>query len=308
MPVEIRFFTDHDLPILSQLLNEANRGSYQFYPYSEDRLHKWIQDAKLQILMAEENGVVLGSAAYTDGHWGEEIDWLAVRESPDGKLAESLLLKEIEEFVKRGAVFYSIDAGSPRIDDWIEYGYKPEGGLYHMIARLNGAKPLPEVAESIALRSLRPDEEKELVEAVNAGFGYERLKVGIIERWKTENPPFTEEWVHMAESKNKIVSVVASRTDANYNKNFGGKRGYLGPAASLPEFRGKNLASALTQRAMNLLFEKGLDSVGLYTGEQNIASVTLLRKLGFQIGRHWKFMRKCWPNQAQTSNLLESRA
>ena len=306
MPIEFRSFTDRDLPILSQLLNEANRGSYQFYPYDEDRLRKWIQDVKLQILIAEENGAVTGSAAYADGHWGEEIEWLVVRESPGNKLAESLLLTEIEKFVKRGVVFYSIDAGNPKIDDWIEYGYKPEGGLYHMIARLDGAKPLPKVPECISLRSLKPNEEKELVEVVNAGFGYERLKKGIIERWKTENPPFTEEWVHVAESENKIVSVVASRTDANYNKNFGAKRAYLGPATTLSEFRGKNLASALTQRAMNLLFEKGMDPVGLYTGEQNIASVTLLRKLGFQIGHHWKFMRKYWPNRAQTSIPKES--
>lgn len=307
MPIEFRSFTDRDLPILSQLLNEANRGSYQFYPYDEDRLRKWIQDVKLQILMAEENGAVTGSAAYADGHWGEEIEWLVVRESPGNKLAESLLLREIEKSVKQGVVFYSIDAGNPKMDDWIEYGYKPEGGLYHMRARLDGAKPLPKVPEGISLRSLRPNEEKELVEVVNAGFGYERLKMGIIERWKTENPPFTEEWVHVAESEKKIVSVVASRTDANYNKNFGAKRGYLGPATTLSEFRGKNLASALTQRAMNLLFEKGLDSVGLYTGEQNIASVTLLRKLGFQIGHHWKFMRKYWPNRAQMNIPKESR-
>jgi len=49
---------------------------------------------------------------------------------------------------------------------------------------------------------------------------------------------------------------------------------------------------------MNFLFEKGMDSVALYTTEQNIPSVTLLRKLGFKIGRHWKFMRKTYPNGA----------
>jgi ribosomal protein S18 acetylase RimI-like enzyme len=298
MPVTVRSFIDVDLPILAQLLNEANQGSYQFYPYDEGRLRKWIQDGKLQILMAEENGVVLGSSAYADGHWGEEIEWLAVRESSANKLVESLLLKEIEKSVKRETVFYSIDAENPRMNDWIEYGYRIEGGLYHMIARLDGARPLPKAPEGVMIRSLRPNEEQELVEAVNSGFGYERLKMGIIERWKTENSPFTEEWVHVAESNGKIVSVVASRTDANYNTHFSAKRGYLGPAATIPEFRGKNLASILTRRAMNLFIEKGMNSVGLYTGEQNIASVTLLRKLEFEVGHHWKFMRKNTPQKA----------
>lgn len=298
MPVTVRSFIDLDLTILAQLLNEANRGSYQFYPFDGNSIRKWVQDGKLQILLAEENGAVLGSSAYADGHWGEEIEWLVTRESPSNKLVESLLLKEIEKFVKRGAVFYSIDAENPKMNDWIEYGYRAEGGLYHMIARLDGVRPLPKASEGIVIRSLRPNEEKELIEAVNSGFGYERLRPGIVERWKTENPPFTEEWVHVAESDGKIVSIVASRTDANYNTHFNAKRGYLGPAATIPEFRGKNFASILTRRAMNLLFEKGMNSVGLYTGEQNIASVTLLRKLEFEVGHHWKFMRKNMPQKA----------
>ncbi|MEM2780808.1 MAG: GNAT family N-acetyltransferase, partial [Candidatus Bathyarchaeia archaeon] len=70
------------------------------------------------------------------------------------------------------------------------------------------------------------------------------------------------------------------------------KRGYLGPAATLSEFRGKNLASALTRKAMNFLYEKGMDTVSLYTFEGNIPSITLLKKLGFKVQHHWKFMHK----------------
>jgi ribosomal protein S18 acetylase RimI-like enzyme len=90
----------------------------------------------------------------------------------------------------------------------------------------------------------------------------------------------------------KIVSVVVSRPDVEYNEFFSGRRGYLGPIATIPEHRGKNLASALTRQAMNFLFEKGMDSAALYTSEQNVPSVNLLRKLGFKVGHHWKLMRK----------------
>jgi len=130
---------------------------------------------------------------------------------------------------------------------------------------------------------------------VNAGFGWQRLEIGIIQRWKHECPVFTEEWVHVAEHNNKIVSVVASRPDEDYNEFFSRKRGYLGPAATLPEYRGKNLASALTIRAMNFLFEKGMDSAALYTSEKNAVSIALLRKLGFKVAHNWKFMRKNLP-------------
>ena len=292
MTVQIRSFTDKDLSSLVKLLNESYRESYEFIPFSEEKLRFQIQEWNLKILIAEENGEVLGSVAYNNGHWGEEIEWLTVSEGSNRKLVESVLVREIEKNVKGEAVFTVVDAGSPKIKEWAERGYKPEGGLYHMVARLDGLKPLPKVPEGVIVRSLKPEEEKEFVEAVNAGFDRERLRLGVIQKWKSECPPFSEEWIHVVELVSEIVSVVISRPDVKYNKFFGGKRGYLGPAATLPEYRGKNLASALTRRAMNFLFEKGMDSAALYTTEQNVPSVTLLRKLGFRIGHHWKFMRK----------------
>jgi ribosomal protein S18 acetylase RimI-like enzyme len=69
-------------------------------------------------------------------------------------------------------------------------------------------------------------------------------------------------------------------------------RGYLGPAATLPEFRNKHLASALTACAMNFLFQKGMDSVRLGTSEQNVSSIALLRSLGFQVENVRKILHK----------------
>ncbi|MBX5328650.1 MAG: GNAT family N-acetyltransferase [Candidatus Bathyarchaeota archaeon] len=292
MTFKIRNFTEKDLPVLVKLLNDAYRGTHEFTPYTEEDLLSWIRDGNLTILMAEENGEVIGSVSYRSGHWGEEIQWVVASQKPNRKLVEDALIREIEKYVKGETVFSAVDAGSPKINEWIERGYKPEGGLYHMIAKLDGKKPLPEVPEGIILRTLKPAEEKAFVEAVNAGFGWERIQQGTIERWKKEHKVFNEEWIQIAEYNNQIVSVVVAKPDTEYNNFFGAKRGYLGPAATLPEHRGKNLASALTRKAMNFLFEKEFDSVALYTAEQNLPSVTLLQKLGFQIEHHWKFMKK----------------
>lgn len=292
MSAKIRGFADKDLLILVKLLNEAYANAYEFKPYSEDWICSWLKGGTLKILMAEENGKIVGSAAYHDGHWGEEIEWLITPETPDRELTENALVVEAEKFVKRDTVFTVVDAGSPKIEEWTQRGYKQEGGLYHMVARLDGLKPIPEAPEGTVLRSLKPEEEKEFVDAVNAGFGTERVKMGDIQTWKTENPPFNEEWVHVAEAKGKIVSTVVGKPDTICNKFFNAHRGYLGPAATLPEYRGKNLASMLTIRAMNFLFEKGMNSVALHTSEANVPSTTLLRKIGFEVGHNWKFMRK----------------
>ena len=297
MTAQIQSFTDKNLSSLVKLLNEARRESYEFIPINEEKLRSRIKEWDLEVLVVEEEGEIIGSVAYNNGHWGEEIEWLCVRENPNRKYLENLLVREIEKHVKGEKIFTVVDAESLKINEWTERGYKPEGGLCHMIARLDGLKPLPKVPEGTIVSSLKTEEEKDFVEAVNAGFNHERLKQGVVQRWKSECPPFSEELIHIAKLDSKIVSVVVSRPDTKHNEFFGGKRGYLGPAATLSKYRGKNLASALTRRAMNALFEKGMSSVALYTTEQNVPSVTLLRRLNFKIGYHWKFMHKNLPQK-----------
>jgi ribosomal protein S18 acetylase RimI-like enzyme len=161
-----------------------------------------------------------------------------------------------------------------------------------MSARLDGLKPAPTVAGGIGLRSLRVGEEEKLVEIMNDGFGWRRLDLRVIEGWRVEDPPFSEDWVQVAEADGRIVSAVVARPDTDYNKYLHLRRGYLGPAATLPDFRNKQLASALTGQAMNFLFEKGMNSARLGTSEQNFSSITLLRSLGFQVDNVRKILRK----------------
>jgi ribosomal protein S18 acetylase RimI-like enzyme len=169
-----------------------------------------------------------------------------------------------------------------------------------MIARLDGFRPIPRVGENVILRRLRKDEEKEFVEAVNAGFGHKRLEMGDLETWKAVDPPFAEDWVQVAEIDGRIVSVVVAKPDTDSVKYLNLKRGYLGPAATLSEFRNMHLASALTARALNYLFEKGMDSVRLGTSETNVSSNALLRNLGFQIEDAKKILRKKLNNAPET--------
>lgn len=261
-------------------------------PLTEDEVRERIQEGKFRNLVVEENSEVVGSATYNDGFWGEEIRWLVVRDRPDRKLVENLLVDHAEKFVHGESIFTSVDVGSPKINDWIQRGYAPEGGMYQMVAKLDTLRPIPKVPDGIAIRSMKPGEEKHVVETVNAVFGRERLELDFVENGKAEFPPFDEEWVHLAELQGRILSVVVAWPALKFNKFFGAKRGYLGPAATVAEYRGKKLASALTVRAMNFLLEKGMDTVVLHTSERNIPSVALLRNMGFEIGHHRRFLRK----------------
>jgi ribosomal protein S18 acetylase RimI-like enzyme len=295
MTIQISELTNKHLPIAVRLLNEEYRNSYEFIPFDEERILSQIRQRGLKVLVAEENGDVLGligTHTHAEEHLEEHVSWLAACEGHNQRAVENILVNEIEKDAKGGTVMTMIDEGSPRINDWINRGYALHPGFQRMSATLDGLKPIPELAEGAKLRSLRPDEEEKLVTAINAGFGWQRLELGVLETWKSEDPPFSEEWVQVAEIGQRIVSAVVAKPDTDYVEYLHLKRGHLGPAATLPEFRNKHLASALTARAMNSLFEKGMDSVRLGTSEQNVSSIALLRSLGFQVDIVRTILRK----------------
>ena len=293
MTIQILKFESRHLPTIVRFLNEEYRDSHEFIPYTEERVLSQIRRRDLKILVAEENGNMLGLVGTHLEERGEEnISWLAADEGPNRRIIENTLVNEVEKNAKGDTVTTTIEEGSPRINDWINRGYVLNPGWLRMSAKLDRLKPIPEIAEGIKLRNLKSEEEEELVALMNTGFGWQRTELGVLGKWKSDDPPFSEDWVQVAEVDERIVSAVVAKPDTDYVKYLHLKRGYLGPAATLPEFRNKHLASALTVRAMNFLFEKGIGSVRLGTSEQNVSSITLLRSLGFQVDIVRKILRK----------------
>jgi ribosomal protein S18 acetylase RimI-like enzyme len=299
MTIQISNFANSHLPAIIQLLNNEYRDSYEFIPFDEERVLAQIRRRDIRILVAEENDEVVGIiGTHADERTEEHIQWLAAEEKHDGKVIQDMLLNEIEKTVRGDNLVAMVDEGSPRINDWINRGYELEPGYQRMSAKLDGFRPIPEVAQGIKLRSLRSDEEEKLVALVNTGFGWQRIELGDLQAWKSQDPPFSEDWVQVAEVDERIVSTVVAKPDTDYDRYLHLKRGYLGPAATLPDFRNKHLASALTARAMNFLFERGMDSVRLGTSEQNVSSIALLRSLGFHVDIVRKILRKKLKNES----------
>jgi ribosomal protein S18 acetylase RimI-like enzyme len=292
MSVKISSLDRKHLPFVAELMNEEYEGSPEFIPFDEERILSEIRRRNIRVLVAQDDERVVGVIATHADNGGEDIHWLAAGKGQEGNVVRDVLVSEAERSAKGDSIMMMIDEGNPKIKEWESRGYVLEPGFQRMTAELHGPTRVPEVDEGIMLRTLKPDEEAELVETVNAGFGWERLELGDLERWKTEDPPFDEGWVQVAEAGGRIVSVVVAKPDTNYNKYLHCRMGYLGPAATLPEFRNKHLASALTARSMNLLFEKGMDTVRLGTSEKNVSSIALLKSLGFHVENVRKILRK----------------
>jgi ribosomal protein S18 acetylase RimI-like enzyme len=293
MTIRISEFAHKNLQDIVRLLDEEYVGSFEFIPFSEERILSQIRRRDLKVLVAEENGKVLGLiGTYLEERAEMSISWLAVHDGSNRMSIENMLIDEVERRAKGGSISTTVDEWSPRTRDWIGRGYTLNPGWLRMSVKLDGLKPIPEVAEGIKLRGLRPAEEEKLIGVMNSGFGWQRLEAGVLEKWKSEDPPFSEEWVQVAEINQRLVSAVVARPDTDYLKYLHIKRGYLGPAATLSEFRNKGLASALTAQAMNFLFNEGMDSVRLGTSEQNYSSINLLRGLGFHVDIIRKILRK----------------
>ena len=293
MTIQILELADRHLKALAELLNNEYQGSFEFIPFDAERIKYQIRRRNMSVLVAEENGDAAGLiGTHLEEHDEVDISWLAAREGSERRSIENLLVETVEGKTKGESVSTGVEEGSPRIKDWIERGYSLNPGWLRMSAKLDHLKEIPRVAEDTRLRSLKLSEEEKLVEVMNAGFGWRRLELGALESWRSEDPPFTEDWVRVAEVDGRIVSAVVARPDTESNKYLHLRRGALGPAATLTEFRSRHLASALTAQGMNLLFEKGMDSARLGTSELNIPSQTLLRTLGFQVDNVRKILRK----------------
>jgi ribosomal protein S18 acetylase RimI-like enzyme len=307
MTTTIRDFAEKDLESIVSLLNKEYGDDPEFIPFNKERVCSQISKHGLEAKVAENDSHVVGLVAtHPEGASEESIHWLATEEPHNDRPVENILVRYIEEQSQGEYVSTMIAEGSSKISNWLARGYVLCPGFQRMTAKLDKKRPIPDLPAGTVLRSLRPDEEEKLVEVINAGFGWERLEKGTIEEWKSDDPLFNEEWIHVAEVEGKIVSAVVSKQDADHMEHFGIRRGYLGPAATLPEYRNKHIARALTARAMNFLLDRGMTIVRLGTAEKNVSSQALLRSLGFQADSTRKILRKKLTKKNETSNASDT--
>jgi ribosomal protein S18 acetylase RimI-like enzyme len=289
--MKIRPYREEDLLGVLALLNKVQQSSYEFIPYTEENLRAELKEASSILVGVDEQGRVLGLGLLRREWHGEEIQLYAQQEPEWQEIEEQLLLAS-ESQARSGEISTVVDSEDPdRIEFFATKGYKPEGSLYQMVAELDLPRPVL-VPQGYLLRGLKPNEEEELIEVVNTAYEGERLRPGALARWHSEDPAFSAAWVQVAEFEGRLVAAVVARSDHDFNQHYHAKRGYLGPAATLPEHRGKGLGKALTARALNFLREQGLERTSLYTWSGNVAALRVLKSLGFQVSHEWRILTK----------------
>ena len=291
-PVRLRPYCGDDKPELVALLNQIDRDTYEFIPWIEETVQQELEGASSIGLAVDERDRIVG-LAYLRQEWWSELIEVWAQPGPKHELISNLLLDAIEGHTQTGRLTILIDPSERRLLAlFAARGYTTESTSCHMIADLDRPRPVPPVAEGYLVRSLRPDQETQLIRLANDAYRLERLRAGILARWIREDPAFSLDCVRVAEYGGSLVAVVVGRSDLEYNRNYHTYRGYLGPAATLPAHRGKGLGKILTAQAMNLLHERGMETVCLHTWETNRPALGAIRDLGFRVGHQWKVLRK----------------
>ena len=292
--MKLRPYGESDIPELTELVNEALRGSHEFIPRTERDIQERLAGASCILLAADEDDRIAGLAYLRQDWYGETLT-LSVRSGRSQDEVADLLVPIIEPQNKTGIVTTSIESqNQARLALFAARGYTRESSLYQLVAPLEHPLALPQVAAGYVVRSLRPDEEEAFIRLANASYQGERLRPGILARWKEGDPTFDSDLIQVAECEGQLVALVAARSDSAYNRLYGGRRGYLGPAGTMPAHRGNNLSKALTARAMNLLRERGMQTACLHTWDKNPSALAVATSLGFRVNHEFIVLHKAF--------------
>ncbi len=289
--ITVRHLTPADIPAVVGIINARYDGSYEEVPFTAGSFSEYITDRKATVLVAEDNGRIAGAIVYVVWPWGNCIDMLAAVQTAENQRIEDILVRELERSAKAEDIYTNVEEGSPQIRRWEMRGYYLEGGVYHLTSPLSGQRAIPPLGCGATIRSLCRGEEGALIDLMNRSFGFKRLDMEEVMSWY-KVPGFSEEWIQVAELDGRLISATVCMLDHEYFRHFGRRRGYLGPAATLPEYRKAGLTSALTIRAMNFLARQGMESAAMYIIEGKSASLGLALKLGFRVAKHWVHMNK----------------
>lgn len=290
--MRLRAYRDSDLSQLVILQNEADADLYEFIPCNEGDIRVRLTGASAVTVATDPEDRIIG-VAHLHSEWYGEAVTLCGLPGPRQEDIENLLLSTIERESQTGTISASIDTlQSQRLAFFRARGYGNERSFYQLVVWLNRSRPMPKVPAGYVIRRLKPDEEEELVWLVNAAYQAKRLSPGILARWKAEDSDFTADCVQIAEHKGQLAAAVAAHTDRAFNEHYHANRAYLGPAATLPSHRGQGLIKALTGRALNLLYKRGMQAVRLHTWEGNPPALAVAKDLGFHLDHEWKILHK----------------
>lgn len=293
--MRIRAYEDSDLDSILKIANKVNKNTHEFIPLTRKSLRAWIHDSDTLMIVAEDQrlkGFTIAEKEWPAEPDEIEISMLCAEAGGSTASVERRLLDECWKVSAAKGIVTTLPIGDPKITLQEGWGFRLNGGLLQLTRSLRKMPPKPRLIEGARIRGLEKGEEEELVKLLNTSYARPRLTKNDLKTWIRDDPSFNYEWIQVVEYQRRLIAVGVSRRDLEYNKHYHMKRGYLGPSGTLPEFRGKGLNRAVNWHAMDFVKKQGLDSISLYTHEDNFAVLKLTQELGYTIIYHWKLLKR----------------
>lgn len=293
--MNIRACKETDLKAILDLANRRNKNTHEFVPLTHKSLTKWIEESKALVYIAEDKQFT--GFAIAERGWPAEpdeiqISMLCAEAKRNGASIERELLDQCQKHSEVEGIITMLPIGDPKIKQQEKWGFQLNGGIFQLTRSLSKMPPKPPVMKGAKVRGLKKGEEKEFVTVMNTSFARTRLTMKDFEDWKRNDPLFNYDWIQVVEFEGSLIGAGVARRDIEFNRYYRAKRGYLGPAGTLPEFRGKGLNRTVNWHAMNAAKHFGMTSVSLYTHEENFPVLKLTHELGYTIIYHWKILKR----------------
>ena len=294
MNAELRVATPEDTEPLTDLLNAIAIEQYGEPDLTAEELRRFLSMPHLEVVVAERDGRIVGSA---DRRRSEEVRdrcWLDVR-TPAGEA--ELAAELLSDMEHRSAP--DVDPGAramtyvSSVDDTLRgvveaAGYRPIRASYYMAIELEDA-PQPVWPEGIEVGTYEPDKDEAAVyEAQQESFRDHWEHVDRpIEEWRSflvDTPAFDPSFWFIAREGGEVAGLCLCRTHWTGDP----QHGYVSTLGVRRPWRKRGLGLALLQHSFADMIRRGMTRATLDVDAESLTgAVGLYERAGMQVERRF---------------------
>ena len=211
--------------------------------------------------------------------------WFDVREHPDHPGAAEPLWEELEAIAGEGLSARAFVASTDTsLREQLEArGYRPHRSSYRMLIDLDGGVPEATFPDGIAVRTLRPGEERRAHEAHMASFvDHFEFQPESFERWAqwmVEGHRFDPSLWFVAEAGDEIAGIALCQLHESGDP----RHGWVSILGVLPAYRRRGLGEALLRHAFAEFARRGCTRVSLgVDADSTTGAVRLYERAGMR--------------------------